>query len=476
MSTATNTAVIYARISKADADVAGIRDTAGVDRQVGKLRVLAERRQLAVVEEIIENDTRASRAGTRSGFRRVLQLIESGSIKTVLAFAIDRLGRNRRDLAELLDAASRQGVDFVLLNGADVATSTPAGRLVASMLGAVAVGEVETMGLRLSEAYEQRAKKGTHVARQRVFGFMPGNIEHNPEEAEVVREMFARVAAGESISATCRAINERGIVSTKGNPFSRQSLMKIITNPRYVGRCEYHKIRKDAKGRQVAREKQFETEGTWEPIVEREVFDRVAAIVGDPRRRHERVTVKHLLTGVTHCGECGLGTSCTTMMTGRRLYRCPSGKHFGRTADIIDDAIVDLVIERLATASAAVVQGGQPHDPEVEIVTLEERRKQLGVMFADGILDAEAYAAAAAPMAEKINAAKARAANVDYSEDPLSGVPMGQGKDAVRAMWDAADIITRRRIVARLFDITFTRTGKGKPAHPLVGLTITPLV
>ena len=470
-------AVIYARISRADRDEDGVLRTDGVDRQIERLRTLAADRGLTVVREIVENDTSATK-GSRQGFLELLGMLRDGTVSVVVAFGIDRLARRRRDLAELLDVAARQGVDLVLLNGADIAASTPAGRMVASMMGAVATSETETMSLRLSEGYRQRAQRGTHVPRQRTFGYSPGNLTADPHEGPIVTEIFKRLADGDTFTGIVRNLNARGVRSTKGKPLSRQSVRVIATNPRYVGVCEYRQVRRDDDGREVARDLVGSTEGHWDALIDQQTFDRVQSILSDPRRKRERPTVKHLLTGIATCGVCG-SRLVRGMRRGRdrepiNMLQCPNGQHVGRTAAPIEAAVSDVVIARL-TSNLQAVADGYTDNPgtRMDLAALEERRGALAGMFADGVLDPEAYAAASKELSERIAEAKARL--IAPARDPLADVRDLADADSIRAWWDAADVTARRRVVSALFDITISPVGKGpgKGRSPLAGVTLT---
>src|SRR5688572_9945279 len=58
-------------------------------------------------------------------------------VQAVVCWRLDRLGRNLRHLVLLLDEWQSRGVAFVTL-GEGIDTSTPAGRLVAGVLGSIA--------------------------------------------------------------------------------------------------------------------------------------------------------------------------------------------------------------------------------------------------------------------------------------------------------------------------------------------------
>ena len=92
-------AVVYVRISQ---DRNG--DGAGVGRQETDARALANVRGWTVTSVIVENDTSAAGKKTRPGFERLLQAVEDGAAQVVIAWALDRLTRNRRDTLRLIEA------------------------------------------------------------------------------------------------------------------------------------------------------------------------------------------------------------------------------------------------------------------------------------------------------------------------------------------------------------------------------------
>ena len=426
--------------------------------------------------------------GEQGQLRLGSSLLTLDSMQDVYADQLQLLGSHLSDSADILvygcNFAQGEGGAIAAqlladLTGADIAASTPAGRMVASMMGAVATSETETMSLRLSEGYRQRAQRGTHVPRQRTFGYSPGNLTADPHEGPIVTEIFARLADGDTIGGIVRDLTERGVVSTKGRPLSRQSLRVIAQNPRYVGVCEYRQVRRDDDGREMRRDLVGTTEGQWEALVDQETFDRVQAILNDPRRRRERPTVKHLLTGIATCGVCGVALRGGQRRDreGQRvmMLQCPNGQHVGRTAAPIEKAIGEIVVARLASNVAAVADG-YADSPEVrlDLAALEERRAALASMFADGTLDPEAYAAASKELAARIDEAKAQL--VAPTRDPLADVRGLVDADQIRQWWDDADIVARRRVVAALFEISLNPVGKGRALgrSPLAGVTLTP--
>ena len=110
-------------------------------------------------------------SGTRTDrpeLTKLLEQVRSGD--TVIVWRLDRAGRSLRHLIDITDDLQRRGVALrSLTEGID--TSTPTGRLLCGILGAVAQMEVEALrertrsGLRIAG---QQGRKGGRRSRSRV--------------------------------------------------------------------------------------------------------------------------------------------------------------------------------------------------------------------------------------------------------------------------------------------------------------------
>lgn len=61
----------------------------------------------------------------------------------------------------------------------------------------------------------------------------------DPEQAAVVREVFSRALRGESLGRIAKALNDRGILNSRGRAFSRGGLHNMLTNGFYTGKLRY---------------------------------------------------------------------------------------------------------------------------------------------------------------------------------------------------------------------------------------------
>jgi DNA invertase Pin-like site-specific DNA recombinase len=93
-------------------------------------------------------------------------------VQGVLCWRLDRLGRNLRHLVTLLDDWNARGVAFVTLGGG-IDTSTPAGRLVAGVLGSIAEFERARIQERIQAGLARARAQGKRIGRPRATPLSP---------------------------------------------------------------------------------------------------------------------------------------------------------------------------------------------------------------------------------------------------------------------------------------------------------------
>jgi site-specific DNA recombinase len=366
--------------------------------------------------------------------------------------------------------------------GATQRQTAPAGRFSLGVMGEVATAESETMSLRLRGGYEGRVRRGVHVPKQRVYGYLPGNMKVNEDEATFIRELYKRVLDGETISEIVRDLNRRGFRSTKGNPLTRSAANVILRNPRYTGIQEHHQVVRDEHSREVARTqvRGVRSEGEWETIIDRETWRAMQLRHAHPDLQRQRSpTPKWLLAGIATCAECEFVISSAGGAGNRKLYVCnnpdpPTRHRLGRTIHIIDTAVAEFLISTLATGDPATLSGRPTNiaNLEHEQELLERRADELADQWAAG-MPQRRYERLTAALEARIDEI-AKALGEALLADQLAAWPVGEGEQAVRGVWELADVPARKRVLRHLYDVRLHRVGRGRPAHPLEGVELTP--
>lgn len=146
---------VYARVSTAE-------QTA--ENQLLELRRYVEARGWTAVEYVDHGVSGAK--DRRPALDQLTADVRRHKIQAVVCWRLDRLGRNLRHLVLLLDEWQSRNVAFVTL-GEGIDTSTPAGRLVAGVLGSIAEFERARIQERIIAGLARARAQGKRLGRRR---------------------------------------------------------------------------------------------------------------------------------------------------------------------------------------------------------------------------------------------------------------------------------------------------------------------
>lgn len=151
---------------------------------------------------------------------------------------------------------------------------------------------------------------------------LPDDSSAIPDEARpaqpmapYIRELFAALRRGESLRSIARAWEAAGVRSPErvtkkgkpmgGKPYTPAHLRSLALTYSYAGlRVHVPRSKSGNAARKPSPDQIFE--GSWEPIVDRETFYAVQALLADPSRRTSRPgRANHLLTMTARCDVCG---------------------------------------------------------------------------------------------------------------------------------------------------------------------------
>jgi Recombinase len=116
-----------------------------------------------------------------------------------------------------------------------------------------------------------------------------------PEEVEIVRWMYRAFVEDDKVeSEIAKALNERGVKTDLGRPWTRGTVHEVLTNEKYVGNNVYNRVSFKLKKKRVTNppDMWIRAMGAFEPIVPRDLFDAAQRIV---LKRSEKLTDQQLL-------------------------------------------------------------------------------------------------------------------------------------------------------------------------------------
>jgi DNA invertase Pin-like site-specific DNA recombinase len=134
------------------------------ENQLLELRRYVEARGWTAVEYVDHGVSGAK--DRRPALDQLVADVRRHRVQGVVCWRLDRLGRNLRHLVTLLDDWHSRGIAFVTL-GEGIDTSTPAGRLVAGVLGSIAEFERARVQERIMAGLARARAHGTRIGRQR---------------------------------------------------------------------------------------------------------------------------------------------------------------------------------------------------------------------------------------------------------------------------------------------------------------------
>jgi len=145
---------IYARVST---------DKQKVDMQTSELRQFAARSGWTVHREYIDQSFTGANTN-RPAFSEMMDEARKRKFNVLLVWKLDRLSRSLKDLINTLDELGSLGVDFVSYDN-NLDTSTPTGKLVFQIVGAVAEFEKDIIKERVIAGLANARRKGKRLGR-----------------------------------------------------------------------------------------------------------------------------------------------------------------------------------------------------------------------------------------------------------------------------------------------------------------------
>ncbi|QIK65612.1 recombinase family protein [Nocardioides sp. HDW12B] len=246
------------------------------------------------VEVYEDNDTSAYDTKKREAFERLMDDAAKGYVEAIIADNTDRLYRRVLDLYRVAGLIRDQRHLTVHTSKAGrVDFSTPAGRLAAVMLAAVAEYEVELKSVRQKSQSDQLARTGApRRGGRRPFGYEKNGLDIIAPEAQQVREAADLLLGGASVMSVLREWNRSGLPPVRGGVWQHSSFCAVMTRPRNAAIREH-------RGKLVG-------DALWPPILDESTFEQVRDLLTDPSRSTTTDrTRKHLLSFVLKCGRCG---------------------------------------------------------------------------------------------------------------------------------------------------------------------------
>ena len=298
-------------------------DGYSLDAQKDKLKKYAEFQGMVVAGEYSDEGKSGKNIEGRPQFMQMLKDIETGKDKVdfVLVFKLSRFGRNAADVLSSLQHMQDFGVNLICVeDGID--SSKDSGKLMISVLSAVAEIERENILVQTMEGRRQKAREGKWNGGFAPYGYKleNGELLIAEDEAEVIRiiyDKFVNTTMGASAIATY--LNEHGYVKKKRqnntlDMFSAHFIKLVLDNPIYCGKLAYgrrknEKIAGTRNEYHIVKQDEYPVyDGVHEAIVPEEVWQlaqRKRQATGVKSEKIYNLEHENILSGILRCPVCG---------------------------------------------------------------------------------------------------------------------------------------------------------------------------
>lgn len=300
-------------------------DGYSLDAQKDKLRKYADFQDMVIVGEYSDEGKSGKSVEGRPEFLQMLRDIEEGKdhVSFVLVFKLSRFGRNAADVLTSLQKMQDFGVNLICVeDGID--SSKDSGKLMISVLSAVAEIERENILVQTMEGRRQKAREGKWNGGFAPYGYklVDGELEIAEDEAEIIRLIFDKyINTTMGVNGIAAWLNQQGYQKKKRqnntlNAFAASFIKGVLDNPVYCGKLAYGR-RKNEKipGKRnayhiVKQDSYMLYDGIHEAIVSEEIWNTAhdrRLRTGVKREKTYSLEHEHLLSGILCCPICGAG-------------------------------------------------------------------------------------------------------------------------------------------------------------------------
>ncbi len=302
-------------------------DGYSLDAQKAQIKGFADYNNYDIVGEYEDAGKSGKSIVGRLQFGQMMEDIKSGKdgVSYVLVFKLSRFGRNAADVLASLQTMQDYGVNLICVaDGID--SSKGAGKLIISVLSAVAEIERDNIRIQTMEGRIQKAREGKWNGGFAPYGYklINGNLEINEEEAEAIRVIYNQYVNTDSgANGIAKYLENHGIRKIQRQngktPLFNASLIRmILKNPVYCGKIAYGRRKMEkVHGKRndyhlVEQDNYLLVNGLHKPIVTEELWQAAQVKLLAQSKKYERVnngkdTKVHLLSGIVKCPICGAG-------------------------------------------------------------------------------------------------------------------------------------------------------------------------
>lgn len=405
---------LYIRLSKEDENEG---PSESVTNQKSLLNEFVQQHLLSVYDTYVDDGWSGTNFD-RPDFQRMIRDIEARKVNMVITKDLSRLGRDYIMTGHYMERYfPEKRVRYIsLLDGIDTGVEstsndiTPFRAIMNDMYA-------KDISKKIKSVKRDKQRKGQFIGGKPVYGYKMHPTEKNKivideEVAPMVRRIFGMALNGMSCRQIAAQLNSEGVPTpatyaglpvAKPGPYtglwSSERISDMLQNETYIGNMvQGRSVKISYKSKKCLKQDRKNwvvVEGTHEPLIDRETFQKVRMLVNSRKHTRSR-TYDFLLKGLIFCHECGYPMAVINRKNAagedRLFFVCRTYQRFTKAGvctchsikeKIVTDAVLAKVREVCEAflnpaqlqpiAEAAIQEARKMENHEAEIQTLRDK-------------------------------------------------------------------------------------------------------
>ena len=413
-------AALYIRLSKEDESEG---PSQSVQNQESLLREFVQQHRLSVYDTYIDDGWSGTNFD-RPAFQRMIADIEAKKVNMVITKDLSRLGRDYILTGHYMERYfPEHRVRYIsLLDGIDTGVDSTANDITPfrAIMNDMYAKDISK---KIKSVKRDKQRKGQFIGGKPVYGYKMHPTEKNKivideAVAPIVRRIFALALSGMSCRNIATLLNQEGVPTpatyanlpvVRPGPYtglwSSERISDMLQNETYIGNMvQGRSVKISYKSKKCLKQSPANwvvVEGTHEPLVDLETFQKVRMLVNSRKHTRSR-TYDFLLKGLIFCHECGYPLAVLNRKNARGedvlYFVCRTYQRFTKAGvctchSIKEKTVTDAVIakvrevcqaylnpdELLPVAREAVENAGKQSSLEAELQALQSKIDSLTV-------------------------------------------------------------------------------------------------
>jgi len=251
----------------------------------------------------------------RPELMRLMQDCASKKIDFVITKSISRFSRNTTDCLELVRKLQELDIP-IYFEKENINTGSMESELFLTILSSMAEGESTSISENSKWSIKKRFQNGTFKLSYAPYGYRwdGRTLRILPEQAEVVKRIFADVLSGKGTDAIAKALNDECVPTKRGGKWTSTSVRGILSNEKYTGDVIFQKTYTDDSFNRHTNKGELDMyyiADHHEAIVSKEDFEAAGMVIAQRAAEKgiehgsEKYQQRYAFSGKIICGECG---------------------------------------------------------------------------------------------------------------------------------------------------------------------------